>query len=31
MPGDSKLAEHSQVAYRMTVVMSKNPNTPLTL
>jgi len=26
MPGDSELAEHSQVAYRVSVVMSKNPD-----
>jgi hypothetical protein len=31
MPGDSELAEHSQAAYRVSVVMSKNPDTPLSL
>ena len=30
MPGDSELAEHSQVAYRMSVVMSKNRERTLT-
>jgi hypothetical protein len=31
MPGDNELAEHSQVAYRVSVAMSKNLNPSLSL
>jgi hypothetical protein len=31
MLGDSELAEHSQAAFRVSLVMSKNPDTLLPL